>query len=390
MTEGSSNISIYFADLEDPRANRGNNHSLHNILVMTICAVVCNCDNWVEVADFAEIREDWFRSFLDLPEQGTPSHDTFGRVFSMLDPQQFAQCFATWAQALANRSKAVRTPRKEEEGQEPTHTISIDGKSVRRSFDRASEKSAIHMIQAWAVDQQIIVGQLKTEDKSNEITAIPKLLELLDIKKKVVTIDAMGCQTAISKKIVDQGGDYIFSLKGNQGHLNEEVKVLFETAETDGFKDIKHDTYEFSEKGHGREETRRCVCMPLLDVLEHGQDFKKLTSVAKVEATRKVGKKLSRETRYFISSLDGEDAQRMARCIRAHWEVENTVHWSLDVTFSEDQSRVRIKNAAANFATIRRIALNLLKQETTKKVGIKAKRKAAGWSDDYLFKVLGI
>lgn len=390
MTDGSTPILLYFSDLEDPRADRGNNHSLHSILVIAICAVICGCDTWIDVAEYGEQREDWFREFLDLPERGPPSHDTFGRVFSMLDPKQLAEGFAKWANALARRSQAIRTPRKEEKDQGPTDTIAIDGKTLRKSFDKASKVAAIHMIQAWAVDQQIILGQLKTEDKSNEITAIPRLIELLDIKKKVVTIDAMGCQTAISEKIVDKGGDYIFSLKGNQGHLSEEVKVLFETAQAEGFKDVQHDVYEFSEKNHGREETRRCVSMPLEEVLEHGQGFKKLTSVAMVQATRKIGETISQETRYFVSSLDGTDARKMARSIRAHWEVESIVHWSLDVTFGEDESRVRIKNAAANFATIRRVAFNLLKQETSKKRSIRLKRKVACWSDDYLFKVLGV
>jgi len=368
-------ITLYFGELPDPRVQRTRLHRLDDIVVIAICAVICGADGWTEVADFGRAKELWLRTFLALPN-GIPSHDTFGRVFSALDPVAFERCFLRWTADLAVATAG--------------RIIAIDGKTLRHSFDIANARAAIHMVSAWAADNQLVLGQIATDAKSNEITAIPKLLELLDLKEAIVTIDAMGCQKEIASQIVRQGGDYVLAVKENQPTLHERVKALMDEAIADHFSGSQHDYWEQTEKDHGRVEIRRVWCTGEAHWIQLSEQWQGLTSLGAIECERLVGDKRSCERRYFISSLDGRSARRIGQAVREHWGVENGLHWSLDVSFGEDACRVRASYAAENFSRLKRIGLNLLKQEKTAKVGIKAKRLKAGWDEQYLLKVLRI
>jgi len=368
----TATITEHFASLKDPRIQLKTRHKLIDIIIITICAVICGADDWTEVVDYAKAKKDWLKKFLALPH-GIPSHDTFGRVFSLLRPEEFEKCFVSWIHTVFKLTDA--------------QTVAIDGKTLRRSYDRSSNKAAIHMVGAWAAKNGIALGQLKTEDKSNEITAIPELLKLLDLKGCIVTIDAMGCQKDIAYRIADQGADYVLALKGNQGTLHKDVELFFEDAQQCNFKDIPHDSFETTDGDHGRVEVRRYVTVSDLGWLEDQAKWKNLNLIGMVQSERHIGEKITRETRYFISSLPN-DAKRFAEAVRDHWRIENQLHWVLDIAFREDDSRVRDRNAATNLAILRRLALSLCKQEKTAKVGIKVKRKRAGWNNDYLLTLL--
>ena len=368
----SATIAEHFSSLKDPRIQLKTHHKLIDIIIITICAVICGADDWQEVVDYGKAKHDWLKTFLELP-RGIPSHDTFGRVFSLLRPEDFEKCFVSWIHAVFEITAG--------------QTVAIDGKTLRRSHDRSSNKAAIHMIGAWAAQTGVILSQRKTEDKSNEITAIPELLKLLEIKGCIVTIDAMGCQKEIARQIADQEADYVLALKGNHGSLHKDVELFFEDALQCDFKDIPHESYETTDGGHGRVEVRRYVTVTDLDWLEDRAKWRNLNLIGMVQSERHIGDKITRETRYDISSLPN-DVKRFAEAVRNHWSIENELHWVLYIAFREDDNRVRDRNAASNLSILGRFALSLCKQEKTAKVGIKVKRNRAGWNNDYLLTLL--
>ena len=371
MTDSSA-IVDHFSVMTDPRVERTRLHKLIDIIVIAICAAVCGADSFVEIEEFGKARRPWLAQRLELPN-GIPSHDTFARVFARLDPREFGECFLSWTRSIKERANAG--------------LVAVDGKTNRGSFDAAAGQSAIHMVSAWAAENRLVLGQVKVQDKSNEITAIPKLLRLLDISGCIVTIDAMGCQREIASQIVAQGGDYVFSLKGNQGTLHEDVKVFFEESRSVDFRDIEHSFHESVDKGHGRIEIRRCWLSSDTSWLQERHQWPHLASMAAVECEQHVRQKVTTETRYFISSLN-KDAEKMAEAIRGHWGIENQLHWVLDVVFKEDNCRTRKDHAPQNLATLRHIALNLLRQDKSAKVGLKARRLKAALDIRYMESVL--
>jgi predicted transposase YbfD/YdcC len=366
-------IAEHFFSLEDPRMDRTKLHPLENIIVIALCAVICGADGWVEIELFGEAKRQWFAKFLDL-SNGIPSHDTFGRVFARLDAEQFQRSFVSWVQAICQVL----------EGQ----VVAVDGKTARRSHNRSIGKEAIHMVSAWAAENQLVLGQVKVDDKSNEITAIPALLDLLELSGCIVTIDAIGCQKEIASRIVEQGADYVLALKSNQGTLHTDTKDLFEDAREIDFVDC--DYHKTVEKGHGRIEIRECWTTAHSDYiasLHKPEQWAGLQTVVMVCAERRIGDRSEKETRYYISSLPS-DAEQLLDVVRTHWHIENRLHWVLDVTFREDDSRIRTGNAAQNMTILRHIALNLIKQEQSTKRSVRGKRLKAGWDEDYLAKIL--
>ena len=361
-----------FGRIEDPRLNRQKKHKLIDIIAMAVCATIAGADNWVAVALYAKSKEAWLRTFLQL-DHGIPSHDTFGRVFSLLAPQAFQDAFREWVGIIQGKIEGV---------------VAIDGKTVRGSHDRANGKQAIHIVSAWAVESGVSLGQIKVDDKSNEITAIPELLRLLDLNGCLVTIDAMGCQREIAQNIVDAGGDYLLAVKGNQEILAEDVEQEFKHAQADGFAHMDHLYRETLEKGHGRIEKRQYWYTQDVQGLGTLERWPKLNGMVMCRAMRTVQGKTTVEDRYFITSAAHHDVVKISDAVRAHWGIENGLHWVLDVAFDEDQSRIRSGYAAENIAAIRKIANNTLKQCTSRKGGVKAKRLQAGWDDQFMREIL--
>lgn len=357
----------HFSELEDPRVDRTRRHELLDIIAIAICAVVCGTESWVEIEDFGEARQEWFKKFLKLPN-GIPSHDTFRRVFSLLDPKKLQSCFQSWVQTLCASTKE--------------EIIAIDGKTLRRSFDKATEQLPLHLVSAWSSANNFVLGQVAVEDKSNEIIAIPKLLEILNIDGSIITIDAMGCQKEIAKQINEKGGDYVLCLKENHPNLHNEVAQFF--GSEDNMEDI--DFCETVDGDHGRIETRKCFNVSA-DNFQHAQAWTGIKSIAMIETEREINGKIGSEKRYYISSLE-TNAERLGGAVRTHWQIENSLHWVLDVTFDEDQCRIRDKIATENFAMLRRIAVGLLKNETSTNKSVRRKKTLAARDDDYLLAVL--
>ena len=358
----------YFSGLHDPRIDRTKAHLLEDIIFIAISSVLCGAETWNDMEDFGKAKQEWLRTILELPS-GIPSHDTFNRVFSLLDPEELGERFLKWTSSVSQLTEG--------------EVISIDGKTICGSRKKG-KKSIVHMVSAWAGINNIVLGQLKVDDKSNEITAIPELLKLLALKGCIVTIDAIGCQKDIASVIVEQEADYILALKGNQGNLQQQTEDSFR------FFQAKSVSEEI-DTGHGRVECRTCSVIDDLSMIENKDQWKNLQSPVKIESERyiKSTETTEKETRFYISSLPA-DASILNKSVRSHWGIENSLHWTLDVAFNEDNSRKRAGYAAQNFSVLNRIALNILKNEKTNKRGIKGKRLKAGWDNDYLENILKI
>jgi len=368
-------IEEHFSKVIDPRKDRTKDHKLIDIIGVAICAVICGAEGWTDIEHYGNSKLHWLATFLELPN-GIPSHDTFGRVFSMIDAQQFQLAFWEWVWSV---NEIIQ-------GQ----IINIDGKCLRGSDDQRLGKRAIYMVSAWAAENELVLGQRKVGEKSNEITAIPELLKILNISGCIVTIDAMGTQTAIAKAIVEGDADYVLSVKENQGHLFEDISVLFAVDQVQNFKYASFDYKKTVNKGHGRIEVRECWSTSdpaYLNLIRKVENWAGLQSISMIIRTRIIGEKETKEVHYYISTLPC-NAERILHAVRKHWAIENELHWVLDVALNEDHCRVRKDQAPENFAVLRHIALNLLKQEKTAKGGIHAKQLQAAWNDDYLFKIL--
>lgn len=368
-------MNTHFDELTDPRRQNANlQHPFIELLTIAISAMICGADNWVAMETFARSKEKWLRSFLTLPN-GIPSHDVFNNVFAKLDPLVFERCFIAWAESITSLM--------------PGEVIAVDGKTVRRSHDRANGRQAIHLVSAWAGDNELLLGQVKTEDKSNEIRAIPELLELLRIEGTLVTIDAMGCQKAIAECILSRGADYLLAVKNNQPSLYEAIQNAFFEADDGVFHaQFAEDCVDVGKQAHGRQETRRCWVCTDLNVIDCDLSvWQGLVAVVVVASERTVNGKTTEEHRFYITSRKATAAYYLTAS-RRHWLVENQLHWVLDVAFDEDRSRTRKDYGPENLSVLRRIALNLLKREKTEKVGVANKRLRAGWDESYLLKVL--
>jgi predicted transposase YbfD/YdcC len=341
-------------------------------LIITICAVICGADNFVEIAEYGKEKEEWLKTFLELAN-GIPSVDTFERLFARLKPEELQTCFISWMEAVHKCTEG--------------ELINIDGKTLRGAKEAGNKKSLIHMVSVWSASQHLVLGQKKVGEKSNEITAIPSLLEMLMIRDSVVSIDAMGCQTEIANTIIEQGADYVLALKGNQGNLHDDVRELFRSAREQNFKNVEHQFYETVEKGHGRIETRHYWTMGNTEYLIGAEKWRGLKSIGMVESERIINGNVSTEQRYYLLSFES-DVHKFAESVRNHWSIENQLHWILDVGFKEDASRSSSGYSAENLAVIRHIGLNLLSRDKKSKVGVKAKRLKAGWNNNYLKSIL--
>ncbi|MCW5318438.1 ISAs1 family transposase [Nostoc sp. KVJ3] len=368
-------IADHFGVIEDPRIDRTKRHKLIDIMTIAVCAVICGADGWVGIETYGCAKYEWLKTFLELPN-GIPSHDTFARVFAQINPQQFQSCFVNWMKSIHQITSG--------------EIIAIDGKTLRGSYEESSEQSAIQIVSAWATRNRLVLGQVKVDEKSNEITAIPELLKVLDISGCIVTIDAIGCQKEIVRLITQQDADYVITLKKNQGNLYSEVEKLLQAGISTGFEGIEHSTYKTEERGHGRHEIRHYLMLSQIQSrLNSDSVWSNFNSVGMVESVRSLNGETTVETHYFISSLES-NAKQFGNSIRSHWGIENSLHWVLDVALREDDCRIRKDNAPQNFAILRHIAVNLLGQEKRVKRGIKNKQFLAGLDNNYLSRVLAL
>jgi predicted transposase YbfD/YdcC len=359
----------------DPRVPRTRIHKLVDILVIALLATINGAAGWEDMAEFADVRESWLRGFLELCG-GVPCADTFRRVFEALDEKAFGQCLAQITSDLTQDLQGK--------------VVAVDGKTMRGSFDRRIGQSPLHVVSAWVAERHVTLGQVVTEQKSNEITAIPALLETLDVRGATITIDAMGCQKNIAAAIVDRNADYVLALKDNHPVLRQEVETTFDYPKVSGVRPSQVDTYRVAGKGHGRQEVRRVTVIHNVEGIPSAEDWKGLRSLVKVERERRLGERTSTETAYYLSSLV-VNAKTMGDRIRSHWSIENNLHWTLDMVFGEDQSRIRSRTGAANLTQVRKMALSLLKMEESRPgKSVAMKRKRAGWEPDYAFRILSM
>src|SRR4028119_817260 len=364
----------HFANLNDPRIERSKEHLLKDIIAIAILAIISGADGWVAIEAYGNAKYEWLKSFLELPN-GIPSHDTFSRVFARIEPQQFQECFLSWINSITKKLEL--------------EVIAIDGKTMKQSYDRNHSQKPLHIVSAWCSSHQLVLGQKKVNNKSNEVTAIPALLELLEIAGSIITIDALGCQKEIAALIVKKKGDYLLALKGNQKLLHEDVKNWFELARKEEFSGREHSYYQQIEAGHHRVEKRQIwtVAVSELPSLHNQSLWTGLKTVVMIVSERRLWNKTTTEVRFYLSSL-ASNAEKISQAIRSHWGIENSLHWTLDVTFCEDKSRIRKDNSPENFALLRRLAINLLKQEKGFKGSLKMKRYLAGMDNNYLVQIL--
>lgn len=371
----AANIASHFAEVKDPRYQHNPDHLLIEMIIIAICGVICGANDWVAIETFGKAKQTWLETFLKLPN-GIPSHDTFGRVFALLEPTRFQNSFISWVSSVSQVTQGQVVP--------------IDGKSLRRSHDRGIGQEAIHMVSAWASENRMVLGQIKVDDKSNEITAIPELLKLLALQGCIVTIDAMGTQTQIASQVIEQQADYALALKDNHKKLHQEVEHLFSDALADPKRAIPYQMDQMIDKGHGRLEIRRCYTISeprYIAYLDPHGHWAGLQCVVRIESERRCADKHTHQVRHYLSSLPGDPAL-LNRIIRTHWTIENQLHWVLDVALREDDSRIRQGHAPENMALLRHLALNLLQQEQSAKLGIHNKRLRAGWDLDFLLSIL--
>lgn len=367
----ADSLRSHFVSLPDPRIDRQKQHFLEDILVLALSAVISGVETWEDMELFATAKKKFFKQFLSLPN-GIPSHDTFRRVFILLDPKTFSECFLDWVKQVTLSDDEL---------------IAFDGKTLRSSFDTAHNQRPIHMVSAWASKKKLVLGQIKVDDKSNEITAIPQLIELLDITGCLITIDAMGCQRDIAALIHRKGGDYALAVKMNQGNLFEQLQDFFAESIRTKFEDVPHHFYQTTDGDHGRIEKRRYYLVDDLSWLEGKEKWAGLKAVGMAESERTVGGKTSIERRYFILSF-ASDVKKFGKGVRGHWGIENSLHWVLDVAFQEDRCRIRTGNSPENMTILRHMAINLLKVDQEEKRGIKARKLKAAWDEEYLWKTL--
>ena len=366
----SCQLKDHFQTISDPRTGPAQRHELLDILMISVCAMLCGAESFTDIALWGRCQHDWLKTWLALPN-AIPSHDTFNRVFGLIQPAEFSACFQSWTQALRQTVAG--------------ELIAIDGKTLRGS--RVQTQGPVHLVNVWAASNRLVLAQLAVADKSNEITAVPQLLRALELTGCIVTVDALNCQKNIAKEISEADADYVLALKGNHGTLHAEVQSFLDDAQQRGFQGVPHQFVETVDKEHGRLETRRYWITEAIDWLADKPAWEKLCSLGLVERVVEVGGKVTTERAYYLSSLSAE-AQRFASAVRGHWGVENAVHWVLDVQMNEDRCRVCDRQAAQNLATLRVFCLNLLRRNQQYKVGVRAKQKAAGWSPQYLLSLL--
>jgi predicted transposase YbfD/YdcC len=365
-------IETHFGGLKDHRASHQIEHKLIDMIIITICATISGADDWKAIAEYGVAKYDLLKTFLELPN-GIPSHDTFNRLFSRLKPEELQRCFIGWTQAVHQVTEG--------------ELLNIDGKNLRGAKEPGNSRSLIYMVSVWSASHHLVLGQKKVDWKSNEITAIPPLLEMLAIRGCLVSIDAMGCQTEIAKTIIAEGADYVLALKKNQGNLYEDVTQLFTAAQKQYFKNIEHQSHSTVEKGHGRSERRSYWVMGNTEYLIGAENWVGLKSIGMVESERNINGKISIEQRYYLLSIE-PNVQRFAQSVRSHWSIENQLHWMLDVGFSEDKVQSYQGYSAENLAVIRHLGINLLSRDKKSQVGMKTKRLKAGWDDNYLIETL--